>query len=949
MKNATINWIQNDDGITFTLLNSSSELIPVTKWGLFDINTVHGKGSVASLLSILDDDGVTTDMDSCVLSNSCVAQLDEIEARQLGLPSPLPVRLQIRGQGQLARPGFELDYLFLTSSGRPALGLKRQGSICLFAGKQHLLLDPLYTLVTGIESFKKQKFNTVDDQMVEWGKLKELLPKDAVIDNQLKTVTIVRANQFTLDVEKNGDFSPVLLHHETDSKEEFETSSPAIPEARNVDFSNQFKARPEVRNNYSIGAGWYVVLPEKLHNALQVVRNAQDKSTEEKKAFLANPTAYIREQIIGESYTQEEEQEVEALFKETKEFLSKRIICLGEWEPKLCAYKLPTENKWIPDEEIPYNLIVNDTTIEMSPVKALEILPKVKEALQNGLKEIKIENEKYPVSDEFVDALERLAPKYIDAQSQPDKENKQKPQTPILKDNIEEEDFSAPNKAIRGSAGGLPAVLKTFPLYPHQLEGLQWLQEHWAQGTPGVLLADDMGLGKTLQALTFMAWVAESMSNGAYPRKPFLVVAPTGLLKNWQDEARMHLSLPGLGRMIEGFGAGLKMFQGLSLMQRKEQFLQADWVLTTYETLRDKIGYFLPIEWGVTIFDEAQKIKNPVSRMTEMAKSLETDFTLILTGTPVENELKDLWSIMDTAIPGFLGSLKDFHTTYAEPAMANPGIALKLQDKLLKETTPSMMLRRMKEDHLKGLPEKHIIVQPTPMPNYQAQNYIRIVQEANDNRGKQGAMLKALQHLRNCSLFPVEVHEEGLTDELVGESARTAATIRMLDEIFNKKEKALIFLESLKLQELLIPYLQKRYDMQRPPMRISGKETGLKRKKYVDIFQSDDVGGFDVMILSPKAGGVGLTLTAANHVIHLSRWWNPAVEDQCTDRVFRIGQNKSVFIYYPLAIHPKLNEMSFDQNLHNLLEKKRALGRSVLAPTTMKSDEFKALYEQTIG
>jgi SNF2 family DNA or RNA helicase len=255
----------------------------------------------------------------------------------------------------------------------------------------------------------------------------------------------------------------------------------------------------------------------------------------------------------------------------------------------------------------------------------------------------------------------------------------------------------------------------------------------------------------------------------------------------------------------------------------------------------------------------------------------------------------------------------------------------------------------MKQDHLKGLPEKNIIVQPTTMPPSQAEHYTNIINEAHMNRGEQGAMLKALQHLRNCSLFSSEILEEGLTDTLIAESARTAATIKILDKIYAQKEKGLIFLESLKLQELLIPYLQKRYEMQYPPMRISGKETGLKRKKYVDQFQNGNIDEFDVMILSPKAGGVGLTLTAANHVIHLSRWWNPAVEDQCTDRIFRIGQKKSVFIYYPLAIHPKYKEMSFDQNLHNLLEKKRELSRAVLVPTTVTPDDYKFLYENTIG
>lgn len=221
------------------------------------------------------------------------------------------------------------------------------------------------------------------------------------------------------------------------------------------------------------------------------------------------------------------------------------------------------------------------------------------------------------------------------------------------------------------------------------------------------------------------------------------------------------------------------------------------------------------------------------------------------------------------------------------------------------------------------------------MSSFQAAQYTAIVQQAALEKGEQGAMLKALQNMRNCSLFASEINEEGLTDTLVAESARLSATLEILDNIYEQRDKTLIFLESLKLQEVLIPYLQKRYNMQRPPLRISGKDAGAARKKHVDVFQNGSSDSFDVMILSPKAGGVGLTLTAANYVIHLSRWWNPAVEDQCTDRIFRIGQQKPVHIYNPLAIHPEYGAMSFDVNLHHLLERKREISRQMLMPTAI--------------
>jgi SNF2 family DNA or RNA helicase len=210
-------------------------------------------------------------------------------------------------------------------------------------------------------------------------------------------------------------------------------------------------------------------------------------------------------------------------------------------------------------------------------------------------------------------------------------------------------------------------------------------------------------------------------------------------------------------------------------------------------------------------------------------------------------------------------------------------------------------------------------------------------------------MLGVLQNLRKVSLIAESPGAGGLSDRDIENSARLRATVRILDDIRNKGEKALLFLEFLDLQEALLPYLQQRYGLPRPPLRISGSVDGDKRKQRVDVFQHGEIGEFDVMILSPKAGGVGLTLTAANHVIHLSRWWNPAVEDQCTDRVYRIGQGRTVNVYLPLAIHPRFRGHSFDRNLHALLEQKRRLSRSVLAPPTASDSDLETLFINTVG
>ena len=209
-------------------------------------------------------------------------------------------------------------------------------------------------------------------------------------------------------------------------------------------------------------------------------------------------------------------------------------------------------------------------------------------------------------------------------------------------------------------------------------------------------------------------------------------------------------------------------------------------------------------------------------------------------------------------------------------------------------------------------------------------------------------ILQLLQDMRRVSLIPEKLGPEGITDEVVAKSARLKTLVKILDDIHKKGHKALVFVEFLEVQDGLLPYLQKRYQLPWLPLKISGKIDGHKRKEYVDIFQERPRDQFDVMLLSPKAGGVGLTLTAANHVIHLSRWWNPAVEDQCTDRAFRIGQERPVDVYYLLAVHPGYPTSSFDVNLHQLLERKRALSHELLAPPSASKNDLHNLFNATV-
>lgn len=237
---------------------------------------------------------------------------------------------------------------------------------------------------------------------------------------------------------------------------------------------------------------------------------------------------------------------------------------------------------------------------------------------------------------------------------------------PVLQDNLEVLQYVASRNRRDAFTHELTGLSPEFRLLPHQTEALDWLKDLWNRGVPGALLADDMGLGKTLQCLSFIRWVIQGLEAEDHPR-PALVVAPVGLIENWRLEAEKYYprSLKSPDILTGQKAAAALRLPRPELLSRLES---ADWVLTNYETVRDKFELFGSVNWSVVVFDEAQKIKNPVALMTETAKSLEGGFTLMMTGTPVENSFQDLWSIMDAAVPGFMGSLSDFMRRYGGDA-----------------------------------------------------------------------------------------------------------------------------------------------------------------------------------------------------------------------------------------------------------------------------------------
>ncbi|MBI9010952.1 MAG: DEAD/DEAH box helicase [Clostridiales bacterium] len=456
-----------------------------------------------------------------------------------------------------------------------------------------------------------------------------------------------------------------------------------------------------------------------------------------------------------------------------------------------------------------------------------------------------------------------------------------------------------------------PTILKA-DLYDYQKIGYSWLYNNQRQNN-GSLLADDMGLGKTLQVI---ALLSKNIEDDVI--MPSLLVLPKSLISNWQAELEKFVD-----RNINSY-----MHIGPGRYKDIEKIEQYDLVFVTYETLaRDQL-ILGKIHWKYVILDEAQKIKNISTYATIACKALMVKHKIALTGTPVENNLQELWSIIDFVQPGHLGALSDFKDNYQNPIEKDKNYA---QAEKLQEKLNNIMLRRIKKDILKNLPEK--IENPVYVSLTANQNlrYQLILDEYHNSIDKNP--LPTLQKLLQLSSHFELINSSNPTSNMICDgSNKIIKTLDMLKEIARKGDKALIFTRFKKMQVMLQVIIMKEFGFKAKV--INGDVTG-NRHSIVERFNQSS--GFNVLVLSPKAAGVGLNITGANHVIHYTREWNPAVENQATDRAYRIGQDKPVNVYYMIT------QDTVEVKLHQLLEEKRALFENTIIPSEslkIKANEF---------
>ena len=451
-------------------------------------------------------------------------------------------------------------------------------------------------------------------------------------------------------------------------------------------------------------------------------------------------------------------------------------------------------------------------------------------------------------------------------------------------------------------------------LRPYQAIGLNWLRFLSSLGL-GACLADDMGLGKTIQVLSLLVSLKETKKNGD---KPSLLVLPASLLANWRDE--MKRFAPTLEScFVHPSETGKAEFTAMGVDPARA-LEDKDVVLTTYGMLlRQK--WLLDMEWGLVILDEAQAIKNPAADQTRAVKKVKGKAKIALTGTPVENRLSDLWSIFDFLCPGLLGSAARFKEFVKR-------LDRREQDRYgpLRRLVQPYILRRLKTDKsiIADLPDKTEVKTFCGLTKKQAALYARSVEDLAralhgiDGMKRRGLVLSYLLRFKQICNHPSQLVGDRHYEP--AESGKYERLRAICEEIASRQEKALVFTQFREMTEPLAAFLAEVFGCE--GLVLHGGTPVRKRKDLIRAFEKEE--GPPFFVLSLKAGGIGLNLTAASHVIHFDRWWNPAVENQATDRAFRIGQNRNVLV------HKFICRGTVEEKIDELMEEKRELSDGIL-------------------
>lgn len=893
--------------------------------------------------------------DSYRISHETAVSFSRDERELLTLPPIFPYPLFVGKEGLPQNNSFRLKVNFQKADGTYFMNPEVIGSyVAILPGCGYMCSEAQYAILKSVSSCNaeigrlKEREKILACSLRYVALIKENAKKiDARLDPFLEKIDVVAPDYLSISVKEDTDgtyyASPVILNADGSPYGEKDAS----------EFGRKFKNGSKAQRSYMGKDRTYYVFDQEQQNGLQQIKEARKLTKEQAKTLVLSPQSVF----------------TGAPFRFDRSEYSDRVIEYGAFIAKNYPYLKGIEGGWLPEEgsvgreDLDGIDEFDEPEVTEENVAILKEL--VKKALSNSKSSIAYQGKTYKLTGAFIekvmgkdDVTDSTGGSADGEKSKEDKGNL------ISEENAESVGYEQANEQRRqkrrearfqklGADLSMEQVLSGFKdsvvPFSYQKEGIRWMAQNWKAGYQGVLLADDMGLGKTMQVLGLISGV-----KNAYAEKDMnsvLVVAPVSLLANWESEF-IHFVKEGIfEEIVPLYGNSFRDFKrGHDLRLDFSPVAKNRIVLTSYETLRNYDISFGCIDWSFMVLDEAQKIKNPAALITNAVKSMKYDFAIAITGTPVENAWVDLWSIMDFVEPGRLRDLKNFCNTYQNQLKKLQGdmAGQEALGKKLEQELQPIFLRRQKTDYLEGLPHKEVIPKPVLMPPVQREAYEKIIAVA--KKGKKKDILQVIAMLRDTSLCPHltsyadSTFENMSVDVFFNMSARLKATFQTLVNIKARKEKVLIFVTSRKMQRILKRFLEKAFGISiQPP--INGELIGLKRQQIVDAFNQKE--GFAILILSAEAGGVGFNITAANHVIHLSRCWNPAKEDQATDRVYRIGQEKEVHVYLPIAQYEGGD--SFDVKLDQLLQYKRSLSQSVIFPTADTEVDGQDMYNELVG
>ena len=910
------------------------------------------------------------------------------------LPKYSPFYIKIESYRDLGQEDFE--YICTFYWGTKEVILKRIGCFLSYKSKYYYLENNLYQLLEKIDSFnsadKSKKNKTYN--LKEFAEIKQLIEKinyveiDRYIDNE----NVVTPNKIKLNiVENNGKIS----------------IEPTIDDVNEKSLSTQYNLANEVQDIYDTdenGRRTRVILNEDIKAATEHLKKEySNKKFTEIEEELKNPHKIFNELegidqdvIDYQGYGDRVKGIGEYAFKPNCRFNSSGVQflenidfsnlsddkckeILNDLKPVLVAKTIDDEEIEVPInadiiQEMEEAIERNDDVVKISTPEGKPVHVPINEDLKTFVKDSK----KLLSDEENIEEKKKRVKKYLLIHDNFEEE------TYVEYQNVNEEKeliYQRPN-SLKNYLKNKNGEEKVLELFDYQKEGVAWLETYYEeQHKKGALLADDMGLGKTLQVLTFLAWLIEKKEQAGEEIKPILVVAPPILLQNWYDEIKRFFENDGNiftpisilhGEEIKRYkkyNIGPESFvhraslctdckncelnspRGCSV--NKVPIEKNRIVITNYDTVKNYQFSLGKIEWLSVILDEAQAIKEPETAVTFSIKQLNASFKLAMTGTPVENKLLDLWSIMDFASPGLLGSKKEFLKQYDVPNDIEPTErenrlnALRTTLKLTKfkglgrPNTIPYIIRREKIDYLADkLPVKHdgenAIRIECEIPNEMAEIHQALLQQAMETDKKHHLMIiqQLIKLYQHKSLLESS-NKDYTVDEYLKMSPKLVSTMETLKSIQAKGEKVLIFVTSINMQNILKKVIDRTFGLNvgiingtvNNKVSVNSESKGA-RYKILNDFEAKD--GFNVLILSPHVAGIGLTILGANHVIHYGRWWNPAKESQATDRAYRIGQEKEVYVYYPIYKSSRFE--TFDQKLDRLLENKRKLAKDFLTP-----------------